>query len=104
MSLGSGIVGGKAAEEDRYSFAAYLADEDDDYSAFCGGTVIADDVVVSAAHCAGDPYNVVVGRHDRNHEDGQVIGVAKELLHPGYDGGERACLMRSEDLSKTRPC
>jgi len=77
------IVGGDTAEEDRYSFAAYLVDEDGDQ--FCGGTVITDDVVVSAAHCGGGRYDVVVGRHNRNHNDGEVIGVAKELIHPSWD-------------------
>merc|ERR1712037_680893 len=76
------IVNGETAEEDRYSFAVYLQDED---GQFCGGTLITDDVVVSAAHCGGGSYDVVVGRHDRNHKDGEGIGVAKELIYPNYD-------------------
>ena len=55
------IINGEEAPEGRYSYAVSLQDN---YGHFCGGTLIVPDVVLSAAHCAGGEYKVVVGRHD----------------------------------------
>jgi len=76
------IIGGTTAQEGRYSFAVSLQDR---IGHFCGGTLISPDVVISAAHCAGGSYDVVVGRHHRDDRDGEEIGVVKELSHPRYD-------------------
>ena len=46
--------------------------------------MIAPDAVLSAAHCAGGRYDVIVGRHDVDDRDGDVVGVKKELKHPNY--------------------
>jgi trypsin len=41
---------------------------------------------LSAAHCAGGKYNVVVGRHDvRDKNEGEEIEVETELVHDEYD-------------------
>ena len=81
------IIGGDEAVEDRYVYAVSLSDS---YGHFCGGSLIAEDVVLSAAHC--DPsgkgnYNAVVGRHGHDDTDGQELTVANALPHPDYDGG-----------------
>lgn len=81
-NLRNRIIGGTTAQEDRYSFAVSLQDG---IGHFCGGTLISPDVVVSAAHCAGGSYDVVVGRHHHSDRDGEEIGVAKEMKHPDYD-------------------
>merc|ERR1719453_115092 len=47
--------------------------------------MIAKDVVLSAAHCAGGQYNAVIGRHSFNDTDGEAIAVALEVPHPDYD-------------------
>ena len=79
------IIGGDTAIEDRYSYAVSLSDS---YGHFCGGSLIAEDVVLSAAHC--DPngkgkYKAIVGRHDHDDTDGQELSVANALPHPDYD-------------------
>ena len=79
------IIGGGTAIEDRYPYAVSLSD---DIGHFCGGSLIARDVVLSAAHCdsGGDGnYNAVVGRHAHDDNDGQELGVKKALPHPEYD-------------------
>ena len=76
------IIGGDDAAEGRYSYAVSLQD---DLGLFCGGSLIARDVVLTAAHCAGGNYNVVIGRHDLSDKSGEVIPVRKEIRHPNYD-------------------
>jgi len=77
------IIGGSEAREDRYSFAVGLSDH---IGLFCGGSMITKDTVLTAAHCQGTPYNVVIGRHDlRDKSDGEEIPAKRELPHPSYN-------------------
>ena len=81
------IIGGDEAVEGRYPYAVSIQD---DISHYCGGSLIAPDIVLSAAHCntgdATDGVKVVVGRHNLEVDgDGEVIGAALELSHPDYD-------------------
>lgn len=78
----SRIIGGQEATEGRYSYAVSLQD---DYGHFCGGSLIAPDVVLSAAHCAGGEYKVVIGRHDLRTDGGDEVEIDLELSHPDYD-------------------
>jgi len=78
------IIGGREAEVNRYSFTVGLVDPN--FGFFCGGSLIAKDCILTAAHCQGAPYDVIVGRHDlRDEENGQRIGIKEELPHPRYD-------------------
>ena len=81
------IVGGGEAVEDRYSYAVSLQGYDGAH--YCGGSLIARDVVLTAAHCRYDGYGgkAVLGRHDLDEwYDGREFGVREELSHPDYDG------------------
>eukprot|EP00970_Alexandrium_tamarense_P003181 scaffold481_cov188-Alexandrium_tamarense.AAC.10 len=66
----------------RYSYAVSLQDS---LGHFCGGSLIAKDVVLTAAHCQGGSYNVVIGRHDLTTNSGESIPVKKEIPHPKYN-------------------
>ena len=69
---------------------------------FCGGALIAPDVVITAGHCHSanslhgiTGYDVVVGRHDLRESSsssggggGGSIRVDSEVLHPDYDGDD----------------
>lgn len=85
------IIGGSEAVEDRHSYAAALSDSIGQY---CGGSLILPNVVLTAAHCKegnnNKPnnkvnYDVILGRHDLNDNDGQVIRAKREVPHPNYD-------------------
>mmetsp|Transcript_19892 Transcript_19892/g.32224 ORF Transcript_19892/g.32224 Transcript_19892/m.32224 type:complete len:357 (+) Transcript_19892:175-1245(+) len=75
------IIGGSEAPEDRHSYAVTLKDKS---GIFCGGSLIAKDVILTAAHCQGAPFDVVVGRHNRKDKDGEVIPIKKQFPHPNY--------------------
>ena len=47
--------------------------------------MIAPDVVLSAAHCQGGQYQITVGRHGLEDNDGESIDVLTEIPHPDYD-------------------
>jgi trypsin len=80
----SRIIGGRVSSKGRFSYAVSLQD---DMGAFCGGSLIAPDVVLTAAHCQGGNYHVVIGRHDLDESEGDTIKVDREIPHPQYDSG-----------------
>jgi len=59
------IIGGNEAVEDRHAYAVSLYDN---IGHFCGGSLIAKDVVLTAAHCKGGEYFAVAGRHNIEEE------------------------------------
>jgi len=80
--LDTRIIGGNEANEDRYSYAVSLQDR---IGHFCGGALIAKDVILTAAHCQGGQYDIILGRHDSNDSGGEAIPMKQELPHPNYD-------------------
>ena len=78
LKLGTRIINGNKAAEGRYPYAVSLRD---DVGHFCGGSLVAPDVVLSAAHCAGGDYKAVVGRHRLESKDGDELDVAIERHH-----------------------
>jgi trypsin len=76
------IIGGAEATPNKNKFVASLQDK---MGHFCGGSLITRNVVLTAAHCQGAPFDVVLGRHDLDRSDGQVIGITKQVPHPKYN-------------------
>ena len=60
---------------------------------FCGGSLIASDVVLTAGHCsslslgtAEVSYHAVIGRPDLRYRNmGEAISVKREIRHPTYN-------------------
>ncbi|KAL3970191.1 acyl-coenzyme A thioesterase 7 [Sarotherodon galilaeus] len=84
----SGIVGGKEAKPHSRPYMASIQ-----YQAqhSCGGILIREDFVLTAAHCKYDnrgPCTVVLGAHDisKKEKSQQRIKVAKYYRHPKFNG------------------
>ncbi|MCP2169427.1 S1 family peptidase [Goodfellowiella coeruleoviolacea] len=80
------IVGGTRASISTYPWTVYLATTSG--FQYCGGTLVAPNKVVTAAHCTeGDSpsaVRVVAGREDKQSSAGVVANVTKIWIHPNY--------------------
>lgn len=78
------IVGGTPSYADRYPYQVSLVEND---THFCGGSLIAPEWVLSAAHCSGYATHVQIGRFDLGDdtEEYEKIAVHYEIQHPDYD-------------------
>ncbi|KAL7542236.1 hypothetical protein ACHAXR_011608 [Thalassiosira sp. AJA248-18] len=79
----SRIIGGNiVSNSNKFQYHVSLQDR---IGHFCGGSLIAPDCILSAAHCAGGSYDVVLGKHNLNASGGHVIGMKREYVHPKYN-------------------
>lgn len=83
------IIGGQEAQEGRYSYTVSLSDDWGNTPLdhhICGGSLIARDIVLSAAHCEmGSWYEILIGRHNLFEESGEKIDMKMEIPHPDYN-------------------
>ena len=75
------------APEARYPYSASLQY---DSQHFCGGALVAPDIVITAAHCDSTATitGIVLGRYDLDSAtdyDYEVMEVVDAVLHPGWD-------------------
>jgi trypsin len=84
MTAQTRIIGGQIATDGRYPYAVSLTSFGSHY---CGGSLIAPDIVLSAAHCA-DQLNsrVQIGRWDRSNvaDTYENLDNVKEYRHPKH--------------------
>jgi secreted trypsin-like serine protease len=84
------IVGGTAAPDGKYPWQVRLYSSDEDKVGFCGGSIIAPQWILTAAHCLLDTDAVVVGYGSNDRTKTTKIESEKVIVHPGYIAGEKA--------------
>ncbi|OBS65839.1 hypothetical protein A6R68_05621, partial [Neotoma lepida] len=91
LPLGAGaekIIGGHEVSPHSRPYMAYVKFLDvDGKKKFCGGFLVRDKFVLTAAHCMGSSMKVILGAHNikAQEETQQIIPVAKATLHPAYN-------------------
>lgn len=85
------IVGGTATSHKRYPYLVSLGTDRDATDHSCAATLIAPDVLLSAAHCQGSFRFATLGMYDRFNADeeersGQRITIrtGRSVVHPAY--------------------
>ncbi|WP_410644767.1 S1 family peptidase [Amycolatopsis sp. lyj-346] len=92
------IVGGNKASLADHPYTVYLTDAGGNQ--FCGAVIVSSTAVATAAHCAKavakQDIRVVAGREDKRTAAGEVLGVSRVWVNPGYTdptkGGDLAVL------------
>ncbi len=92
------IIGGTIAENGTFPWLAYIADfKNEEEIGLCTGTVVASNVILTAAHCAEDVetgvlnepanYRIVTGNIDWESAPRQVSAVSRIIVYPGFAPG-----------------
>ncbi|XP_047442144.1 mast cell protease 1A-like [Mugil cephalus] len=84
-ALGSEIINGKKAKK---SSMKYMASVQNSNGHICGGFLVSEDFVMTAAHCdKWNPTSVVLGTHNLKKVDDSTMrySVTKRCKHPSYN-------------------
>jgi secreted trypsin-like serine protease len=86
------IVGGQPAAQGKYPWQVRLYESMDDDIGFCGGSIVAPQWVLTAAHCLVDTDKVIVGFGNVDRTQTTKIASEKVIVHPAYLDGKKADL------------
>uniref|UniRef100_A0A8C0GV86 Peptidase S1 domain-containing protein n=1 Tax=Chelonoidis abingdonii TaxID=106734 RepID=A0A8C0GV86_CHEAB len=83
----SEIIGGQEAKPHSRPYMAYLDIQSGVNRSFCGGFLVSENFVLTAAHCNGDKIIVKLGAHNIKQREWsqQKISVRRRIPHPQYD-------------------
>ena len=84
------IVGGEEATDGEFPYQVRIYGVQNDDVGFCGGSVIGDKWVLTAAHCVLDVSEVVVGYGSADRSATTKIPSEKVIVHPAYMEGKAA--------------
>ncbi|XP_006903128.1 PREDICTED: granzyme H-like [Elephantulus edwardii] len=81
------IVGGHEAQPHSHPYMALVVSLRDAIFRICGGFLVEEDIVLTAAHCWGRRMNVFLGIHDTKLQEKtwQKIRLKKAIRHPKYN-------------------
>uniref|UniRef100_A0A3P9BA72 Peptidase S1 domain-containing protein n=1 Tax=Maylandia zebra TaxID=106582 RepID=A0A3P9BA72_9CICH len=79
---GSDIIHGTKAPENSMHYMASVQNKKGEH--VCGGFLINEDFVVSAAHCNDSPTHVVLGKHNLKNGNHQKIKIENKTIHENY--------------------
>ncbi|XP_022347716.1 mast cell protease 1-like [Enhydra lutris kenyoni] len=86
------IIGGVESKPHSHPYMAHLEIVTDrGYGTSCGGFLISQDFMMTAAHCKGRKITVILGAHNMKKEKStwQKIEVSKQISHPKYSSVTR---------------
>jgi len=87
----SRIVNGEVTKPNEYPFYAALVDPQDTSEITCGGSIINENYILTAAHCRGkqgtETFKVVLGGHDlkANEPDRQIFEIQEYIAHESWN-------------------
>ncbi|XP_061250875.1 duodenase-1-like [Bos javanicus] len=81
------IIGGHEAKPHSRPYMAFLQVKTSGKSHNCGGFLVREDFVLTAAHCLGSSINVTLGAHNIKERERkqQVIRMRRAIPHPRYN-------------------
>ncbi len=106
------VVGGDSVDDNRYPWMVAVMERNAGNASdgqFCGGSLIADRWVLTAAHCIEDTragrVSVLIGQRNLNESGGNTINVNRIIAHPDYArlGYPDLALLELSDASGTQP-